>query len=94
MCPKPGNPPTDSILEKVTLRSAALESHRLIFQGVDENPIGLNLTISTTQKLSSQRMIFIFRRQRHSRNQEIKNILERKQLLSSSLHPFHLLLKL
>jgi hypothetical protein len=49
-------------LKKIAMGAGPFKSHMIFFEGVDQNPIRLKVAVSATRELSSQSVIFQFRR--------------------------------
>src|SRR5947199_10300452 len=82
--------------EQITMGPRALEKNMgaILCQGIDQNPVRLDMAVAAAHEVPAQRMIFVMRRQRFAFNQEVEYDREFGQLLSTPLGALHVFLEL
>lgn len=82
--------------KQVAVRAGAFKADvRTVFrQRVNQNPIRLDVAVAAAGKISAQRMVFVFRRQRLAVNQQFQHGLELRHVLAALVRAFDIFLEL
>lgn len=67
-------------LKKIAMGAGPFKPHMIFFEGIDQDPIRLKVAVPAARELSSQWMIFQFRRQRLCIDQQIENPFQLPQV--------------
>ena len=82
--------------KQIAVRAGAFKANVCAFfgEGVNEQPVRLDMTITAAREISTQRVILVFRRQRFALNQQIECGPEFRQIFAALFSALDIFLKL